>query len=367
MTTTTSLSPAEAFPPGEYLADELEARGWTKAEFAEIIGRPSQVVSEIVNGHKEITAETAAEIAAATGTEAATWLNLQSDYRLWQLRQRQGRTAILDDVARRARLASLAPVKELRDRGILAGTLDDQEQSLRDLFGVDNLDQAPNFAVAARRRSDDPPLTPVQRTWLACAFRMAAGTRRSVAADRSVAEIGSTLTRVISGPDHLAEMPGLLARAGVILVYVPAFKSSKIDGAAFRSSATPVVAISGRIPRFDSVLFTVLHELAHIELGHTVDGYTIDDGDNSDSARTRENAANKLAGAWAVGEQFRRPGVISRSSVIGMAATIRVHPSIVVGRLQRDGALPWTHLNNLVPNVREHLRHLETLTSQQAG
>ena len=30
--------PAEVFPPGEFLNDELEARGWTQTEFAEIIG-----------------------------------------------------------------------------------------------------------------------------------------------------------------------------------------------------------------------------------------------------------------------------------------------------------------------------------------
>ena len=38
--------PAEVFPPGEFLADELEARGWTQVEFAEIIRRPPEVVNE---------------------------------------------------------------------------------------------------------------------------------------------------------------------------------------------------------------------------------------------------------------------------------------------------------------------------------
>ena len=37
-----SNHPAHAFPPGEYLRDELEERGWTVTEFAEIIGRPIQ-------------------------------------------------------------------------------------------------------------------------------------------------------------------------------------------------------------------------------------------------------------------------------------------------------------------------------------
>jgi len=67
-TTQPNPPPAEAFPVGEYLLDELEARGWSIAEFAEILGRPAQAVSEIINGHKEITRETASEIAAATRT-----------------------------------------------------------------------------------------------------------------------------------------------------------------------------------------------------------------------------------------------------------------------------------------------------------
>ena len=37
----------------------MEERGWTVSEFAEIIGRPVQAVSEILNGKKEITTETA--------------------------------------------------------------------------------------------------------------------------------------------------------------------------------------------------------------------------------------------------------------------------------------------------------------------
>ena len=51
--------PAEAFPVGEYLSDELRERGWAIVEFAEILGRPVQAVSEILNGRKEITPTTA--------------------------------------------------------------------------------------------------------------------------------------------------------------------------------------------------------------------------------------------------------------------------------------------------------------------
>ena len=79
-------TPAHAFPPGEYLRDELEERGWTATEFSEIIGRPIQAVSEILNAKKEITAETALAISAALGTTPEVWLNLQTRYRLHQQR-----------------------------------------------------------------------------------------------------------------------------------------------------------------------------------------------------------------------------------------------------------------------------------------
>ena len=42
-------------PPGEILAEELEARGMTQRELAARLGRPAQVVNEIVNAKKAIT------------------------------------------------------------------------------------------------------------------------------------------------------------------------------------------------------------------------------------------------------------------------------------------------------------------------
>ena len=69
-----------SFSPGEILRDELDARDWTYVEFAEILGRPVQAVSEILNDRKEITTETALEIGRALGTGPELWLNLQKTW-----------------------------------------------------------------------------------------------------------------------------------------------------------------------------------------------------------------------------------------------------------------------------------------------
>ena len=73
---------AEVFPPGLFIREELAARGWSQRDLAEILGRPSQAVNAIINGHKQITPRTARELEAAFGSSAEFWLNLEMSYRL---------------------------------------------------------------------------------------------------------------------------------------------------------------------------------------------------------------------------------------------------------------------------------------------
>jgi HTH-type transcriptional regulator/antitoxin HigA len=73
---------AETFPPGDFLREEIEARGWTQAKLAEVLGRPLQTVNAIINGKKAVTPQTAVELAAALGTSAELWMNLEQAYQL---------------------------------------------------------------------------------------------------------------------------------------------------------------------------------------------------------------------------------------------------------------------------------------------
>ena len=74
---------AEVFPPGDFIREELDARGWSQGDLARIIGRPLQTVNQIINGKKTITAHTAKELGAAFGTGPEVWMNLEVQ---WQLR-----------------------------------------------------------------------------------------------------------------------------------------------------------------------------------------------------------------------------------------------------------------------------------------
>lgn len=76
-----------AIHPGELLAEEIEERGLTQKALAEAMGRPAQVVNEIIRGRKAITAETAIQLEHALGPSARFWLNLQSMYDLTRARE----------------------------------------------------------------------------------------------------------------------------------------------------------------------------------------------------------------------------------------------------------------------------------------
>ena len=56
--------------------------------FALKIGVSRNTASELINGKNRITAEMALKLAKAFNVEAQFWLNMQTQYDLWQAKQR---------------------------------------------------------------------------------------------------------------------------------------------------------------------------------------------------------------------------------------------------------------------------------------
>jgi addiction module HigA family antidote len=81
----------EAIHPGEHLAEELNELGLSAAEFARRISVPTNRVTQILNGRRSITGDTALRLAHFFGTSAEFWLNLQSLYELRLAEQKSGR------------------------------------------------------------------------------------------------------------------------------------------------------------------------------------------------------------------------------------------------------------------------------------
>ncbi len=81
-----------AIHPGEHLAEELSALEMSAAELARQLGVPTNRITEIVNGRRAITGDTALRLAHFFGTSAEFWLNLQSLYEIRVAEQRVGKS-----------------------------------------------------------------------------------------------------------------------------------------------------------------------------------------------------------------------------------------------------------------------------------
>src|SRR5579863_1002154 len=81
-----------AIHPGEHLAEELETLDMSAAELARKIGVPTNRVTQILNGTRAITGDTALRLAHFFGTSGQFWLNLQSLYDLRRAEKKAGKS-----------------------------------------------------------------------------------------------------------------------------------------------------------------------------------------------------------------------------------------------------------------------------------
>lgn len=80
-----------AIHPGEHLAEELKELGLSAAELARKMNVPTNRVTQILNGTRAITGDTALRLAHFFGTSAQFWLNLQSLYDLRLAEEKVGK------------------------------------------------------------------------------------------------------------------------------------------------------------------------------------------------------------------------------------------------------------------------------------
>ncbi|NOZ79260.1 MAG: HigA family addiction module antidote protein, partial [Acidobacteria bacterium] len=228
------IIPARNIPPGTIIKDELEARGWTQEDLARIMGRPAQVISEIVSAKKQITPETALGLAAAFGTSAEMWLTMEAAYRLRLAQQRN----VDDAVERRSRIYSLAPVKELVKRGWIPGAtdmtdVDELERSVIAFFDVRSLDGVSDLTLAAHRTPTKEPDPRAVRAWMRRVEQLATeqevGTFRRARLEKAIAD----MLLLSAEPSRVCEVPGIVRELGIRFVLVPHLPRTYLDGAVF--------------------------------------------------------------------------------------------------------------------------------------
>lgn len=79
--------------PGETLREDLATLGMSAAELAQRIEVPVNRITEILNGRRAVTGDTALRLGRFFGTSGEFWLNLQKLYEL-RLAERKNGAAI---------------------------------------------------------------------------------------------------------------------------------------------------------------------------------------------------------------------------------------------------------------------------------
>jgi addiction module HigA family antidote len=75
--------------PGELIGETLDELGVSITEAAKVLGITRQQLHNLISGRSGITAEMAVRLEKALGSTADTWLRMQMNYDLAQIRQRK--------------------------------------------------------------------------------------------------------------------------------------------------------------------------------------------------------------------------------------------------------------------------------------
>ncbi len=349
-------TPAEVFPPGDRLKEELEARGWTQADLADILGRPQRLVSEIITAKRAITPETAKGLGEALGTDAEFWMNLESQY---QLSQTQGSYEL---ISRRAKVYGQFPVREMQKRGWLseAPSLDALEQHLKAYFNVPSLDRDVVIPHAAKKTSYDKP-TVLQAAWLMRARQLAPKVSVQKYAPANLTVLYQELRQCVQRREDAAKVPALTARAGIRFLIIEPLPGSKIDASCFWFDGQPLIVLTLRYDKHDIFWHALFHELDHIAHDEGKAEPVVDSNlmaDCSHGLRTEKRANQSAASTLVSRDEMERfiarvKPFYSESAILSFAAQLQVHPGIVVGQLQHRQLVPWSAFSKLKAKIRD--------------
>ena len=348
--------PVEPFPPGEYLQDELDARNWTQADLAAILGRTRRQVVNLVSGKSGITPEIATLLADAFGQDAKTWMDLQVSYELAKHAQRDRKTR------KRAAMFTKVPVNAMVRRGWIAEekNVDRRVESICEFLRIDRIEDEPQLRWAARKSDTYETVNSAQVAWYFRARQLAECVSVSRYNERQFGDIINSLRSLAENIADLRRVPRVLADAGIRFVIVQHLPRSKVDGACIWIGDSPAIAMSLRYDRIDNFWFTLVHELSHVKHRDESVDVEIMERDEGGLPEHEQRANKEAAEALVPVEKLdsfvlRNRPLYYRQRVIEFARARGIHPGVVVGQLHHRHEIKHYQLRGLLEKVKTEL------------
>jgi HTH-type transcriptional regulator/antitoxin HigA len=346
-------------PPGQYLREELAARGLAQRDLAYILGTTEQVVTRLLNGKHGISPDMAKALGHAFDVHPELFTRLQASYDLANAKEPDA------SLVSRARWQNMFPVRDMINRGwIHEGPSLDGE--IARFFGAANANEVQSPAHAARKTNAGENADGPQLAWL---YRV---TQIAKTMDVKKAYSGAALSKarqpiraMMGDPQNIQRLPAALADCGIRFVIVEGLPNAKIDGVCtWLDAKTPVIGMSLRFDRIDNFWFVLWHEIIHVMNSHGQNGAIIDvslehasdDASKSEEEKIADRGASQecVPQTEMISFLARRNSFISEKDVLFFASQMRVHPGIVVGQIQRR-TQRWNFLRKYLVSVREYI------------
>lgn len=334
-----------ATPPGATIREQLEDRGMSQKEFAARMDLSEKHVSKLINGEVQLTPDVAVRLETVLGVPARFWSNLEAIYRE-KLLKVEAENAMDEDEA----LAQQFPYSEMVKYRWIQATkiLKEKVIYLRQYFGVVKLSLLGNeliTKIAYRRLAITDKSDLATMAWVQEAKIQARKIQTSpINIKGLIAAIPEIRGMTVMEPDEFCpKIRTTLENCGIALVFLPHLKGSFLQGATFLDGNKIVVGLTVRGKNADKFWFSLFHELAHIVLGHigNINGTTKKDEKNADTwaGDILINPADFAA--------FKLREDYSEKNVLAFAKEQGIAPGIVVGRMQLEGMIKYSVLNNL--------------------
>jgi HTH-type transcriptional regulator / antitoxin HigA len=361
---------SEHATPGQFIAELLEARGWTQRTLAVVLEKDESTINKIVAGKGAVTTETALALEDVFGVDAERFLELQRKFDL-----AVARISNKPDRARATRAALFGdlPVTEMIKRGWLAAQSAQDTKSVEaglvKFFGVTSSDQIEILPHAAKKTMVNTQPSPAQLAWLyrvkAIAEELLVPAYTQAALERALPKLRSFMI----APEEARHVPRLLAECGIRLVIVQSLPSAKIDGVCFWLDETsPVIGLSMRFDRIDNFWFVLRHELEHVRLRHGLaSGQMILDteleggkagqgADIPEEERAANSAAQDFSVPMAKLKAFidRKAPFFSERDFLAFSKILGVHPGILAGQLHHETGR-YDRFRQYLASIRDHL------------
>lgn len=350
--------------PGEFIQEELDARGWLQRDLAYILDMDEPALNKLIKGKYGISPDMAKALARAFDVDDDFFANLQKAYDIAHAREPD------PAIESRARLQSVFPVREM----IRRGWLQDVDAPLMNaqlvrFFRMSN-DNILEFRHSAKKTNFGEEATPTQLAWLYRVRQIAEYVQCGPYFQNVFEHRMHHLRALMVEPEEIRHVPRLLEECGVRLVFVEGLPGGKIDGVCLWINDSPVIGMSLRFNRIDNFWFVLRHECEHVLRGHGQDQEIIDVNleQTSEMISEDERLANEAATEFLVPQEkmnsfiIRKSPLFSERDVVAFAKTMGVHPGIVVGQIQRKTDR-WDFLKRLQVKIR----HIITRTAMVDG